>query len=731
MPRASDLFGHPVRSMMPASPEDIKKGSWRWTLRVAQLIAWGTVAMVALVFSVAELPSEDLVRNLVLLGSLAVWTLVLFRWILPEGPNHRWIPVVGLISMLVFAALGFGMFRFHVPSAQLVFVPVIAIMGLLTGIREGVGAAALALGAYLAMTLITGEAPNGPALAVNTGIFLLSGAVSGVLAAEMRSHYQGEREEHRLATAVRHRLLAVLDAVDEAIVFRDRQGIARVINHRAAELFEIRADDYLGSPVVALLRTMARATEDPEGFMETFQELRDDPERELRVWIEQIIPERRQFRLYSAPTFDDSGALVGRIDVYTDVTEGMRRAAEIKGLYEKAREIAESYQRSLLPDAVPSLPRVGVVAHYIPAAGRRAVCGDFYDFIPMSDGRMGVVLGDVCGVGPVAANDAALARYTLRSFMSEEPDLSRLMERMNTHLNEHMSSERFVRLLFGALDPERARLEYVTAGHVPPVVYRAESREVEWLHEGGMVLGVDRDVVFKTGKIDLEPGDMLVLYTDGVTEAPRNGRPFGQGKFSDLVADYGGGTPGELVQAIRRSVENWTAGDELRDDLALIVCQVTPDATISDPARELVLPNEPARISEVRSFVSTFLTDVRCPVEVSQEVLLAVNEAAANACRHGRRRGGRSELRMRCARKGTEVAVTIADDGPGFDLETVEGRDLPDRFASGGRGLFLMKTLMDDVDVDSSEDGTTVTMTRSVTKPGARFDDEPDEPPEA
>ncbi len=717
MPRASDLIQKPVRSILPGSPQDVQKGSWRWTLRIAGLIAAGTVAVLGLVFLVADLPSKDLVRNLVVFGVLVTWTSVLFRWILPQGPEHRWVPIVGLSSMLLLAALVYGIFRFDVPSAQLVFVPVIAIMGLLTGIREGVAAAALGLVAYIVTTAVTGDAPSGPAVAVNAGIFLLSGAVSGVLAAEMRTHLRGEREEHRLATAVRHRLLAVLDAVDEAIVFRDRQGVARVVNHRAGELFGIRPDEYLGSPTVALLRTIARSMEDPEGFMETFQKLRDDPQKELRVWVEQIIPERRQLRLYSAPTFDDSGALVGRIDVYTDVTEGMRRAAEVESLYQQARETAESYQRSLLPDTIPTLPRIGMVAHYIPAAGRRAVCGDFYDFIPLPDGREAIVLGDVCGVGPAAANDAALTRYTLRSFVSEGSDPAQLMDRLNAYISDHMSAERFVRLLFGALDPERARFEYVTAGHVPPVIYRARTREVEWLHEGGMTLGVERDVVYKSGKVELHPGDMLVLYTDGVTEAPRNGRPFGQGKFSDLVSDYGGGTPGELVQAIRRSVENWSADDELRDDLALIACQVTPDAAISEPARELVLPNEPARISEVRTFVSTFLTDVRCPVEISQEVLLAVNEAAANACRHGRRQGGRSELRMRCACRGFQVAVTIADDGPGFDPKNIEKRDLPDRFASGGRGLFLMKTLMDDVAVDSSDAGTTVTMTRSVNAP--------------
>ena len=229
-----------------------------------------------------------------------------------------------------------------------------------------------------------------------------------------------------------------------------------------------------------------------------------------------------------------------------------------------------------------------------------------------------------------------------------------------------------------------------------------------------MVLGVTPDLTFKAGEIELHPGDTLVLYTDGVTEAPRNGRPFGQGKFSDLITDFGAGTPGEVVQAIRRSVETWSFGSELRDDLALVVCQVVPDTAVDEPTRELVLPNEPARIADVRRFVSSFLSDLRCPVDVSHEVVLAANEAAANACRYGRRPNSRGELRVRCAARAREVVLTIADEGPGFDARSLARRSLPDRFASGGRGLYLMQSLMDDVDIASSSAGTTVTLVRSI-----------------
>jgi sigma-B regulation protein RsbU (phosphoserine phosphatase) len=284
---------------------------------------------------------------------------------------------------------------------------------------------------------------------------------------------------------------------------------------------------------------------------------------------------------------------------------------------------------------------------------------------------------------------------------------------MNAHIRRQSAPERFVRLLVGVLDPERAVLEYANAGHVPPIVYRANTKEVEWLGEGGIPLGIEDDSRYKAGRVELEPGDMVVFYTDGVTEAPRKGAPFGQGRLTDLIGEYGVGSPGELVQALRRSVEAW-AGDVLRDDIALLVFQIAPDKKLSEPVREIVLPNEPSRISEVRRFVAAFLADLRAPVEVSSEILLAVGEAAGNAYRHGKRSEGRSEIRVRCEYDRPDFEVVVADDGPGFDPSEVAARGTPDPLAQGGRGLFLMRELMDSVSVDTSGDGTTVRLLRSL-----------------
>jgi anti-sigma regulatory factor (Ser/Thr protein kinase) len=186
----------------------------------------------------------------------------------------------------------------------------------------------------------------------------------------------------------------------------------------------------------------------------------------------------------------------------------------------------------------------------------------------------------------------------------------------------------------------------------------------------------------------------------------------GQGRLSDIVRQYGMGTPGELIQAIRRAVEAWV-DDEMRDDVAMVAVQVVPDTAVETSSRELVLPNEPSRIRDVRDFVQEFLADLRVPIEILSEVLLAASEAAGNAVKYGRIEEGRSEIRVRCLLEGTDVIVSVTDEGPGFELPG-EDAERPDPLAAGGRGLYLMRALTDDVRIDSDASGTTVTLVRKA-----------------
>jgi serine phosphatase RsbU (regulator of sigma subunit)/anti-sigma regulatory factor (Ser/Thr protein kinase) len=688
------------------------RGSWRWAQRVAELISIATAFALLITLHALDVGSPKYYLGVFLVVALLAVGWLYFRLALDHLGRGRRAAWLGLAFATVGTFCAYALLRGESPSPQLFFVPAIIAAGLLGNIRTGLAMAVISIVGYLGLATVLESFPRPIAAFLNSVVFVFTGYVSGLLSEGLRTHYRGEMEEHRLAMVAGYRLTSVMGAVEEAIVFSDRQGRVKVLNRRATELFEIEQHEYLDKPVVQLHRHIARLSEDPEGFMERFQQLRDEPEAELQFDLEQIIPARRVLRGLSRPAKDPSGALVGRIDVYTDVSEEIRRAAEVERLYEQARTTAESYQRALLPRSTPSVPRVSLVAHYIPAAGRRAVCGDFYDFLTLPDGRIGIALGDVCGAGPSAVADAALTRYTISSLIRAETDPGELFNLSNGHVFQRLESDRFVRVVLGILDPERAVLTYANAGHVPPLLFRARTGEVEWLGEGGLPLGVELGAEYKAGRIELEPGDTLLFYTDGVNEAPRLGRPLGQGKLKDLVGDYGVGTPGELVQAVRRAVESWVDG-ELRDDLAMVGVQVVPD-TMEEPTRELVLPNEPQRMREIRSFVADFLADLRAPVDVSSDILLAIGEAAGNAVRYGRKEEGRSEIRVLCVLDGVDVIVTIADEGPGFDLASIEARGLPDPFASGGRGLFLMRQLMDRVDFLPTRDGTTVVLARQA-----------------
>ena len=128
------------------------------------------------------------------------------------------------------------------------------------------------------------------------------------------------------------------------------------------------------------------------------------------------------------------------------------------------------------------------------------------------------------------------------------------------------------------------------------------------------------------------------------------------------------------------------------------------------------IPNDPANASDMRSFVADFMSGAQITEDVADEILMAVGEVVANACRHGLRTTGIGEVGLRCEVHDSLIAIAITDDGPGFDVESVIQAGVPDLLSSGGRGFFLMRQLMDRVDVDSSAAGTTVVLERKLNR---------------
>jgi serine phosphatase RsbU (regulator of sigma subunit) len=249
--------------------------------------------------------------------------------------------------------------------------------------------------------------------------------------------------------------------------------------------------------------------------------------------------------------------------------------AQIYGL---EREIAETLQRSLLPQRLPRIQGLDVDARYCAAGDGMVVGGDFYDVFRTNGTAWGIAIGDVCGKGPHAAALTALVRYTLRAAALWETRPERVMAMLNEAILDQRADHRFCTAIYGQLQlqPEgRARVDFVTAGHPLPIVRRAGGA-VETVGTHSTVLGVVPDPQLHADTVELGPGDLMVLYTDGVTEVRKRGREvFGVDQLIALLGEIGDVSAAKAAERVEDAVLNASGGPP-RDDLAVVAVRIPP-----------------------------------------------------------------------------------------------------------------------------------------------------------
>ena len=250
-------------------------------------------------------------------------------------------------------------------------------------------------------------------------------------------------------------------------------------------------------------------------------------------------------------------------------------------LYEEQRRIAQTLQDALLPAVLPDVPGVRVAARYRPQTDDRAglhVGGDLYDVVagPMP-GTWGVVVADVCGKGPEAAARTALIRHTLRAEVDHGHGPAAVLRRVNRAMLRETggSPHRFATAAHGRLhvDGDGATVTLASAGHPPPLVRRGGN--VEAVAASGTLLGVYPDIELTETTVRLDRGDMMVLYTDGVTEARGVNGFYGNDRLTELVASAPAPTADALADALIADVVGFQQG-RLHDDVALLVLEATP-----------------------------------------------------------------------------------------------------------------------------------------------------------
>ena len=249
------------------------------------------------------------------------------------------------------------------------------------------------------------------------------------------------------------------------------------------------------------------------------------------------------------------------------------RLAEIeqsRKLMARELEQAAEIQRRFLPGAAPRLQGIELAGHN---AACRTVGGDYYDFFPYPPSRVGMVLGDVSGKGMPASLLMMGLQARVQVLIEEPSDLAAVMTRLNRITAANCPSNRFISLFFCVLEGETGELTYCNAGHNPPILVRADGTWEE-IQGGGPVLGILGSIQYREFKQQMGPGDILVIYSDGVTEAPNAaGDEFDVPRLAEMVLKHRSAQCADIVKAVNAAVDEFTGGAPPSDDITLIIAK--------------------------------------------------------------------------------------------------------------------------------------------------------------
>jgi len=379
----------------------------------------------------------------------------------------------------------------------------------------------------------------------------------------------------------------------------------------------------------------------------------------------------------------------------------LRLAAERVGLaiaharvYEREHKIAETLQRSLLPDHLPTLPGLDVAARYLPAASEAEVGGDWYDVIPMAGGAVGLVMGDVAGKGLAGASMVGRLRSALRAYALEGHDGARVVEQLNRLLWTEAEDSQMATMLYVIVDPAANSVRWVNAGHPAPLMVVAG--EPGFLEGAGSVpLGVLPFPTYEEVSAPMNPGSTLLLYTDGLVERPGENIDDGMAELAARVRE----APEDPDALCDHLLATLVPAGGAMDDVAILTLRNLPV-----PERFTAeFPAEPESLAPMRSMLRRWLSHAGADEMEIAEITTACGEAATNAIEHGGASGGTS-FEVSGSRNDREVELAVRDQGSWRE----------ERQGDHGRGLDLMRTLMDSVGVEPTDEGTVVSLRRRL-----------------
>ena len=483
-----------------------------------------------------------------------------------------------------------------------------------------------------------------------------------------------------------------------------------------------------GDPLeAALLSTGAPLELDSVEFeSEALQSMRD---RGVELIVPLIGQGELLGALYLGPRLSDQpystddrhllGSLASQVAPAMKVAQLVREQqaeAEERERIQQELQVAALIQQTLLPKELPAIPGWHVDAFYRPA---RAVGGDFYDFITLEDGRLGVVIGDVTDKGVPAALVMATCRSMLRAAASRHSSPSAVLAEVNEALVPEIPPAMFVTCLYAIIDTSQGEIIFANAGHNLPYV-RTSDGVVE-LRATGMPLGLMPGMPYDERTYRLERGDVMVLTSDGITEAhDAEGEMYGFGRLMGRVAIKPSND--DMVAAIVGDLENFTGeGAEQEDDITLVVVRRTASAkesaqTFSAGEAEVLakfsVPSEEGNERIAITKVTEVVGNLGMEASRLERLKTAVGETVMNAIEHGNENRAEIPVEIEVRATAANVTVRVSDQGGEKVIPEAETPDIEAKLAGEqtprGWGLFLIGQMVDEIKTESHDKTHTV-----------------------
>ena len=379
--------------------------------------------------------------------------------------------------------------------------------------------------------------------------------------------------------------------------------------------------------------------------------------------------------------------------------------------YEQELRIAHLIQQNFLPREAPALAGWRPEAFYRSA---REVGGDFYDFIDLEGGRMGIVIGDVTDKGVPAALMMASTRSIIRSVAQRVDSPGEVLSIVNDQLCPEMPPKMFVTCLYAVLEPNSGHLVYANAGHNLP--YRRAADCVDELKARGMPLGLLPGSQYEEKEVTIERGEIVLFTSDGIAEAHNaEGEMFGCPRIIELVEAHE--RDGDLRDEVLAALDRFTGPDmEQEDDITMVTLERAPHeaadfAAGGEITNEIVLefelPSAPGNERLAMDRVAEAIGVLNLPTDKFEKVKTAVAEATMNAIEHGNKNDPELMTTIQVTASDEQLRIRITDHGGGEEIPEKTAPDLDAKLRGEqtprGWGLFLIKAMVDEMHVTSDD----------------------------